>query len=107
MAIKVHNKIITGKQTKLLTPPSSAILNAIKYLSKIPDDIDLLSPNVLLWSIIVVLKHVSLTALHFLFNTTSYSTTSPSLNLISLLSFDSMYCSAVILITICTAGLWT
>ena len=47
MAISVNGKIITGKQTKLLTPPSSAILNAIKYLSKIPDDIDLLSPNVL------------------------------------------------------------
>ena len=47
MAISINEKIITGKQTKLLTPPSSAILNAIKYLSKISDDIDLLSPNVL------------------------------------------------------------
>ena len=47
IAIKVGKKIITGKQTDILTPASSAILNAIKYLSKIPDDIDLLSPKVL------------------------------------------------------------
>ena len=47
LAIKVKNKIITGKQTEILTPPSSAIINAIKYLSDIPDDIKLLSPNVL------------------------------------------------------------
>ncbi len=40
-------KIITGKQTELLTPASSLILNAIKILSKIPDDIKLLSPVVL------------------------------------------------------------
>jgi len=47
IAIKVGKKIITGKQTDILTPASSAIINAIKYLSKIPDDIDLLSPKVL------------------------------------------------------------
>ena len=47
LAIKVNNKIITGKQTDLLTPCSSAIINAIKYLSNIPDDINLISPNVL------------------------------------------------------------
>lgn len=47
MAIKVRKKIITGKQTDLLTPAGTMILNAIKYLSKIPDDIYLLSPNVL------------------------------------------------------------
>jgi len=47
IAIKVNKKIITGRQTDLLTPASSVILNAIKYLSKIPDDIDLLSPKVL------------------------------------------------------------
>ncbi len=47
MAIKVNKKIITGRQTDLLSPASSTILNAIKYLSKIPDDIDLLSPNLL------------------------------------------------------------
>ena len=47
IAIKVNRKIITGKQTNLLTPAASVILNAIKYLSKIPDDIYLLSPTVL------------------------------------------------------------
>ncbi|MBQ6538954.1 MAG: DUF1846 domain-containing protein [Bacilli bacterium] len=47
VSMKVNKKIITGKQTELLTPPASVVLNAIKYLSKIPDDIDLLSPNVL------------------------------------------------------------
>ena len=47
IALKVGKKIITGKQTDLLTPAGSVILNAIKYLSKIPDDIYLLSPNVL------------------------------------------------------------
>lgn len=47
IAIKINKKIITGRQTDLLTPASSVILNAIKYLSKIPDDIDLLSPKIL------------------------------------------------------------
>jgi len=47
IAIKINKKIITGKQTDLLTPAGSVILNAIKYLSKIPDDIDLISPSVL------------------------------------------------------------
>ncbi len=47
IAIKVNKKIITGKQTDILTPASSVVLNAIKYLSKIPDDIKLLSPAVL------------------------------------------------------------
>lgn len=40
-------KIITGKQTNILSPASSLIINAIKELSKIPDDINLLSPKVL------------------------------------------------------------
>ena len=39
--------IITGKQTKLLTPSASLILNCIKHLTDIPDEIDLLAPNVL------------------------------------------------------------
>ena len=47
IAIKVNKKIITGKQTDLLTPAGTVILNAIKHLSKIPDDIYLLSPTVL------------------------------------------------------------
>ena len=47
IAIKVNRKIITGKQTELLTPAGTVVLNAIKYLSKIPDDIYLLSPSIL------------------------------------------------------------
>ena len=47
IALKVNRKIITGKQIDLLTPAGTVVLNAIKYLSKIPDDIYLLSPTVL------------------------------------------------------------
>jgi uncharacterized protein (UPF0371 family) len=47
IAMKVDKKIITGKQTDLLSPAGSVILNAVKYLSKIPDDIYLLSPTIL------------------------------------------------------------
>lgn len=48
IALELPNgEIITGKQTELLTPASSVIINAIKELSKIPDDIDLLSPTVI------------------------------------------------------------
>ena len=42
-----ENIIITGRETKLLTPAASLILNSIKYLTDIPDEIDLLSPSVL------------------------------------------------------------
>lgn len=42
-----RGKVITGKQTELLSPASSVIINAIKELSKIPDEMDLLSPSVL------------------------------------------------------------
>ncbi len=47
IAMKVNRKIITGKQTDLMTPAGTVILNAIKDISKIPDDIYLLSPTVL------------------------------------------------------------
>ena len=47
ISLKVGRKMITGRETELLTPASSVVLNAIKYLSKIPDDIDLLSPAIL------------------------------------------------------------
>ncbi|MBE6160623.1 MAG: DUF1846 domain-containing protein [Firmicutes bacterium] len=47
IALKVNKKIITGRQTELLTPAGSVVLNAIKYLSKLPDDLYLLSPSVL------------------------------------------------------------
>jgi len=48
LAIKLSNKrIITGKETSLLSAPSALIINAIKVLSKIPDNINLLSPTIL------------------------------------------------------------
>ena len=48
MAIELNNNtIITGRQTKLLSPAASLILNSIKYLTDIKDEIDLLSPSVL------------------------------------------------------------
>jgi uncharacterized protein (UPF0371 family) len=47
IAMKVGGTIITGKQSKLMTAPGAAIINAIKYLSNIPDDIHLLSPTIL------------------------------------------------------------
>lgn len=48
LAIKLPNKkIVTGKESTLLSAPSALIINAIKVLSKIPDDINLLSPTVL------------------------------------------------------------
>ncbi|MBQ7136892.1 MAG: DUF1846 domain-containing protein [Bacilli bacterium] len=48
LAIKLHNnKIITGKESDLLSAPSALVINAIKTLSKIPDNIDLLSPYIL------------------------------------------------------------
>ena len=48
IALELSNgKIITGKKTEILSPASSLILNAIKELTNIPDDVDLLSKSVL------------------------------------------------------------
>ena len=47
IAMKIGRKIITGKQTDILSPASSLIINAIKELTKISDDVNLLSPKVL------------------------------------------------------------
>ena len=48
IALELKNgKIITGRQTKLLSPASSLIINCIKYLTDIPDEINLISPSVL------------------------------------------------------------
>lgn len=48
MAIRLPNgKIITGRETSLLTPASSLIINAMKVLTKVPDEIDLLAPTVI------------------------------------------------------------
>lgn len=46
-SIEIGKKYISGRKTNLLSPISSTVINAIKYLTKIPDDVDLLSPNVL------------------------------------------------------------
>lgn len=44
VAIEMANgKIITGKKSNLFTASSAAIINAIKFLAKIPDDLPLLS----------------------------------------------------------------
>lgn len=40
-------KIITGKETDILSPSASLIINAIKKLTRIPDKINLLAPNIL------------------------------------------------------------
>ncbi len=48
ISLKLPNgKIITGKQTELLSPASSVVLNAMKVMSHIPDKMDLLSPSIL------------------------------------------------------------
>ena len=48
LAMKLPSgKIVTGKESALLSAPSALIINAIKVLSKIPDNIDLLSPSIL------------------------------------------------------------
>lgn len=48
IAIELSNgKIITGRLTELLSPVSSLIINAMKELTNIPDDIDLLASNIL------------------------------------------------------------
>ena len=48
IAIELPNKkIVTGKSTNLMSCSASMIINAIKVLAKIKDDIHLISPNVL------------------------------------------------------------
>lgn len=57
ISLKLSNgKIVIGKETDLLSPASSVILNAIKEMSNIPDNIKLLSPSILK----PILKFVSL-----------------------------------------------
>lgn len=47
-AIELKNgKIITGKNSSLMSAPASLVLNAIKELAEIPDKIHLLSPHIL------------------------------------------------------------
>lgn len=48
LAIELEDgKIITGKKTELMDAPSATILNAIKYLAKLDDDLLMLSPKIL------------------------------------------------------------
>ena len=48
LAIKLENgKIITGKESELLSASSALLINTIKEISGIPDDVFLLSPQVL------------------------------------------------------------
>ncbi|MEG0026426.1 MAG: DUF1846 domain-containing protein [Bacilli bacterium] len=48
MSLKLPGgKIITGKESELLSPTASLIINAIKELNNIPDKVYLLSPSVL------------------------------------------------------------
>lgn len=46
-AIEVGRKYITGRKTGYLSPVSSTIINAIKHVTKIPDEVDLISSTVL------------------------------------------------------------
>ncbi|MFC1691587.1 DUF1846 domain-containing protein [Nanoarchaeota archaeon] len=47
-AIQLNNgNIITGKNSSLFHAESAVILNAVKEIAKIPDDIDLISPEVI------------------------------------------------------------
>lgn len=48
IAIALKNKkIIVGRETDILSAPASVLLNTIKYLAKLKDDIHLLSPIIL------------------------------------------------------------
>ena len=45
--IKIGKRYITGRKTGYLSPISSTILNTLKTINKIPDEVDLISPSVL------------------------------------------------------------
>lgn len=48
VAIELANgKIITGKETELLSATSAMLINALKEITKIPDEVYLLSPSIL------------------------------------------------------------
>ena len=46
-AIQIGKKIIFGKKSELFSSPAACIINAMKHLAKLPDDLNLLSINVL------------------------------------------------------------
>ncbi len=45
--IMVGKKFIAGRKTDYLSPASATILNALKFVTKIPDSVDLISPAIL------------------------------------------------------------
>ena len=45
--IEIGKKYITGRKTSYLSPISSTILNALKTINRIPDEVDLIAPAVL------------------------------------------------------------
>ena len=48
VALELNNDIIiTGKKSELFEATAAAIINALKYYAKIPDDITLLSPTII------------------------------------------------------------
>ena len=48
LAIRLENgKIITGKESNLLSASSAAIINVLKEITNIPDEVYLLSPSIL------------------------------------------------------------
>jgi len=46
-AVEIDGKIITGKNSPLLHSESAAIINSLKYLANIPDDIDLIPERII------------------------------------------------------------
>ncbi len=46
-AIEIKGKVITGKNSELLHSESACIINSLKYLAKMPDEIDLLPKNII------------------------------------------------------------
>ena len=46
-AIKIGRKYIVGRKTGYLSPISATMLNALKQINKIPDEVDLIAPVVL------------------------------------------------------------
>jgi len=45
--ICINRRYVVGRKTGYLSPISSTILNALKHITKIPDEVDLISENVL------------------------------------------------------------
>ncbi len=48
ITMRLNNKtIVTGNQTGFLSPSSNLIINALKVLTRMPDEIDIISPSIL------------------------------------------------------------